>query len=208
LIDGVHEGHDVGFGEASAEVAFGGGVGKPLGAQGVEVNLVVASKFEMFDAFAAGEDVESDIQDVVGFVIGEMAFEEVKVLVDVPDQADPPRQQEHGTDATGIEALDAIGEFVVDVVGGHHRLFAVGSGPVLDAIEDSLPTFTKSSAVALPGLLAVAISARLGDSGRHSKTSESWNSEDVFSPQLFQILRGFSSFFRDSGSRQKNITLG
>jgi hypothetical protein len=33
---------------------------------------------------------------------------------------------------------------------------------------------------------------------------ESWNSEDVFLPLLFQILRGFSSFFRNLGPEQKN----
>ena len=65
-----------GFGEAAAEVPFGGGVGEPLGAQGVEVDLVVASQFEVFDAFAAGEEVEGDVQDVVGFVIGEMPLED------------------------------------------------------------------------------------------------------------------------------------
>ena len=40
------------------------------------------------------------------------------------------RQQQHGADAAGGEALDAIGEFVVDVGGGHHGLFAFGSGPI------------------------------------------------------------------------------
>ena len=38
--------HDVGFGKAATEVPFSGGVGKPLGVQGVEVSLVVALQFE------------------------------------------------------------------------------------------------------------------------------------------------------------------
>ena len=45
--------------------------------------------------------------------------------------------RQHGTDAAGGEALDAIGEFVVDVAGGHHRLFAFWSGAIRDAVEDS-----------------------------------------------------------------------
>ena len=118
-------------------------------------------------------------------------------MVDVADQADPARQQVHGADAASGEALDAIGEFVVDVVGGHHRLIAFRSGAVLDAIEDLALTLTESSAVAFPGFLGVAFSGLLGDSSSHSKASECWNSEDVFSPPLFQILRGFSSFFRN-----------
>ena len=61
------------------------------------------------------------------------------------------RQQVHGADAAGGEALDAIGEFVVDVVGGHHRLIAFRSGPVLDAIEDSLLTLTEVVCGCVPG---------------------------------------------------------
>ena len=101
LIDGVHQGQDVGLGEAAAEVPCGGGVGDALGAQGVEIDLVVASQFEVLDAVAAGQDVEGDVEDVVGFVIGEMALEEMEVAVDVADQADPAGQQEHGADAAG-----------------------------------------------------------------------------------------------------------
>ena len=40
---------DIGLGEAAAEVARGGGVGDALGAQGVEIDLVVAPQLEVFD---------------------------------------------------------------------------------------------------------------------------------------------------------------
>ena len=136
-IDGVQEGHDVGLGEAAAEVPRGGGVGDALGAQGVEIDLVVASQFEVFEPVAAREDVEGDVQDMVGFVIGEMPLEEMEVMVDVVDQAGPASQQEDGADAARGEALDAIGQFVMDVAGGDHGLVAFRSGPILDAVEDS-----------------------------------------------------------------------
>ena len=41
---------DVGLGEAAAEVARGGGVGDASGAEGVEVDLVVAPQLEVLDA--------------------------------------------------------------------------------------------------------------------------------------------------------------
>ena len=69
----------------------------------------------MFETSAAGEDVEGDVQDMVGFVIGEMALEEMKLGVDGGDQAGAACQQDHGTDAAGGEAVDALAEFVVDV---------------------------------------------------------------------------------------------
>ena len=81
----------------------------------------------MFDAFAAGEEVEGDVQDVVGFVIGEMPLEDMEVVVDVADQAGSARE-EHVADAARGEVLNAIGEFVVDLVGGNHGRSRSGPG--------------------------------------------------------------------------------
>ena len=119
------------------------------------------------------------------------------------DQSDLAGQQVHSADAAGTEALDAIGEFVMDVGGGHHGLVALGSGLIRDASEDSPLTLVENSAVAFLRLLAatspvlstVAFWRFLGDSSSHSKASVAWNSEDVFLPPLFQNLRRFSSLF-------------
>ncbi len=81
-------------------------------------------------------------------------------------------QQEHGADTAGGEALDALGQFIVDVGGGHHGLVAFGSRTILDAYEDPPPAFAKNPTVAFPGLLAdvfsgllaVAFSGLLGES--------------------------------------------
>ena len=43
----------------------------------------------MFDPLTAGEGVEGDVQDVVGFMIGKMHLKEMKIGVDVADQAYP-----------------------------------------------------------------------------------------------------------------------
>jgi hypothetical protein len=170
----------------------------------------------MFDPFASGEDVEGDVQDMVGFVIGQMPLEQNEVGVDVFDQPSVASQQEHGADAPGAEALDAIGQFVVDIAGGHHRFFAFGSWPILDALENSPLAFVEDSAVAfsrllvvtLPGLSTVVFSGFLGDSSTHSKASVMWNSDDVFIPPLFQILLRFSSAFSDFDVDELYITLG
>ena len=145
-----------------------------------------------------------------------MPLEQNQVGVNVFDQTGVASQQEHGADAPGAEALDTIGQFVVDIAGGHHRFFAFRSLPILDAFEDSPLAFVEDSAfaflrlptVAFSGLSTVAISRLLGDSNTHSKTSISWNSEDVFLPPLFQDLRGFSSFFWNLNQDELYITLG
>jgi hypothetical protein len=96
----------------------------------------------------------------------------------------------------------------MDVGRGQHGLIAFGAGAVLDAIEDSLATFAEDSAVPFTGLVALVFSGLAGDSSSHSKTSVVWNSEDVFLPQLFQNLRGLSSFLADSCLNGRQITLG
>ncbi len=207
-VEGVNQVHDVALGEAAAEVPGRGGVGDALGAQGVEIDLVVAPQFEVLDVCAAGEDVEGDIQDVVGFVVGLVSLEDMELGVDVADEAGALCQQEHGADAAGGESLNAVGQFVVDVAGGHHGPVAFRSGAVLDAVENPFPPFAELSAVPFPRCLAVAFPGRSGESSSHSKASVVWNSEDVFAPILFQNLRGFSSIFSDSERFSLQITLG
>src|SRR6202044_991078 len=109
------QGEDIGLVEAAAEVAGGGRVGDAIGPERIEVDLVVAAQLEMFHATAAGEEIQGDVQDMVGFVVGQMALEQVEIAVDILDELDPLSQQEEGPDAAGTEPADAIGIFVVDV---------------------------------------------------------------------------------------------
>ena len=128
---------------------------------------------------------------MVGLMVGEVAFEEVEVPVDVVDQPGASREQEHGADTARGKPLDPVGQFVVDVAGGDHGTFAIGPGSVLDAAEDS----------------ALASPERVEDIGFHSKASVVWDSEDVFLPPLFPDHRGFSSFFGRDVARKRQITL-
>jgi len=54
----------------------------------VEIDLVVASDLQVLDPTAAGQEVVSNVEDVVALEVGLMAFEEVKVPVNVLDEAD------------------------------------------------------------------------------------------------------------------------
>ena len=137
LVEDVQQPLDVGRGEAAAEVAGGGGVGDAPGAEGVEVDLVVAADLEVLQAGAAGQEVVGDVQDVVALVVGQVALQQVEVLVDGVDQADLPGQEVDGPDAAGGDGPGPVGDLVVDVGGGHHRPVALRPGPVLDAVEDS-----------------------------------------------------------------------
>jgi hypothetical protein len=95
----------------------------------------------------------------------------------------------------------------MDIVGGHHGQIAFGLVAIGDAFEDPLATLAEGPAIAFSPLVGVAFSGLLGDSSSHSKAPVGWKFEDVFLPQLFHNLRGFSSFFRDYAPGQENITL-
>ena len=90
--------------------------------------LVDPQGVQIFETGAVGQQVIRDGQHMVGFVIGQMPLEQDEVGVDIVDQTGMASQQEHGADAGGTEDLDAIGQFIVDIAGGHHRFLAFRPG--------------------------------------------------------------------------------
>ena len=190
LVDRVHQGEDIGLGEAAAEVPGGGRVRDPFGPQGVEVDLVVAPQLEVLDAPAAGEEIQGDVEDVVGFVVGQVPLEEVEVAVDVLDELDLLGQEEEGADAAGTEPAAPTGVFVVDIAGGHHGYRPLRAGRVVEPFLDPPLPLLEESLLACRSLFS--------ESGAHSKAPLSWNGEDVNLPPLFQDHAGFSSFFSRS----------
>jgi hypothetical protein len=191
-VEGIHEIQDVTAAEAATEVARGGGVGDSLGVQGVEISLVVAEPFQMLELGAAGEDVPGDVHHMVGLMVGEMALEQMQVVIDVGDQSRPACQQEHGADAAWAQSLDPITQFVVDVAGGDHGLLTLGTGSVFDTAKDS----------------PLASSQLVQDISFHSKLSVVWDGDDMSPSSLFPNHRGFSSFFRQMDLQGLDITLG
>src|SRR5262249_43910084 len=138
--------------------------------------------------------IEGEVQDMVGFVVGEMNLEEMEVVVNRGDQAGPPRQQEHGPDAAWGQSLDALTQLVMDIGGGDHGDFAFGSGLRGDAVEDSPPSSSQERARALFGLGALASGSRPRENHAHSKPSVAWTNVGLLPPAFLQDLGGFSSF--------------
>ena len=122
LIEDVLEGLDVVGGEASAEVAGGGGVGDAVGAEGVEEDDVVASQFDVVEAGAVAQGVVGEVQDVVALVVGEVVLEQVESLVDGLGQAELADEELDGADAAAGDGPGLGGGLVVDVGGGEDRL--------------------------------------------------------------------------------------
>src|SRR5262249_1766554 len=148
LVDRVHQEEDVGRSEAAAEVPGGGRVGDSGRSQGVEEDLILAAELDVLKAAAAGEDVEGDVQDVVGFVVGEVALEHVEGAVDLGDEVDLLSQEEEGPDAAGTEPPGAGGRFIVDIRSGHHGSGPLGSGGMIETFLDSTSPLLEESLLA------------------------------------------------------------
>jgi hypothetical protein len=125
----------------------------------------------VFDPLTAGEGVEGNVQDMVRLVIGEMDLEQVKIGVDVVNQAGATRQEEHGADAARAEALDAIAQFIVNIARGHHGYRAFPLWRIGQSFQNSPLPFLEES--------LLACFAFFSDSSTHSKASLSWKNEDV-----------------------------
>ena len=126
-----------------------------MSTEGVEVDLVVATDFEVLQAAAPGQEVVGDVQDVVALEVGQVPLEQVEVVIDVVNQPELLGQEMDGPDASGCDRPHFLGDLVADVGGGHHRLTVFDARPILDAAEDS-------------PLASVQLAM---DSGVHSKAS-------------------------------------
>ena len=132
----------------------------------------------MLEPRAAGEDVEGDVQDVVGLVVGQMALEQMEVVVDVARSVRVLRaSRSMAPMPPAPRPWTRSADLVVDIGGGDHGPFAFGAGPVLDAAEDS----------------PLASAELVEDIGVHSKASW-WRTDEACEvPRLFAKTRGFSS---------------
>ncbi len=121
VIDDLHEDLDVDLLEPPAKIAGRGGIGNTLGAEDVEINLVVAAQLDVLQAGSAAKDVVRNVEHVVGLVIGQVDLEQTQVAVDRLDEAGAPGKQVHGPDPALGQTASPIGQLVVDVAGGEHR---------------------------------------------------------------------------------------
>jgi hypothetical protein len=120
VVDDIHEGVDVGVFKATQEIAGGGGIGDALGPKEVEIGFVVAEEFEVVDGGAAGEEVVGEVEDVVGFKVGDMAFEEMEVGVEGVGEFEALDKEEEDAEASGVEAFGFVGDVVVNVLVFEH----------------------------------------------------------------------------------------
>jgi hypothetical protein len=86
-VEDVEQGADVILTETPTEVAGCSRVGNAASAQGVEEDLVIAPQFDVLEAGSFTKSVVGEVQDMIGFMEGEVDFEEMQPPIDVVDEA-------------------------------------------------------------------------------------------------------------------------
>ncbi len=125
IVEGVLQRADISVvAEATTEIAGGGGIGNAARAQSVEEHLVVATQFDVLKAGAFAQGVVGQVENVVGFVVGQVNLEEHQTPIDGIDQTEATCQQVHGADAAVSDAAVTVTDLIVNVRGGEHRLLA------------------------------------------------------------------------------------
>jgi hypothetical protein len=85
------QGFQLSSGEAAAEIARSGRIRNALSAQGVEVNFILTTQFDVLQAGAVAQGVVSEVEHMIGFVVRHMNQEQVQVAIDGIDEADASR---------------------------------------------------------------------------------------------------------------------
>jgi hypothetical protein len=117
---------------------------------------------------------------MVGFMIGQVKLEQMQFAIDGLNEADAACQKVKGADAAVADAVDAFGDFIVDVAGGK-------DGPIVAHgarfVEPSLQT----------ALASVSLMSYLGV---HSKSLSAGGDDALLLHQTPQNSQGISSSFQ------------
>ena len=116
-----------------------------MGAEDVEVVLLVAEAFEVLEVLATDQEVVGEVEDVVGLEIGEVAFEEVQPGIEGLSQPQALDQLLADAESGAVESVGLVGQVVVDVLVEEHGLGAVVLERGVEALLDAALAFVEPS---------------------------------------------------------------
>src|SRR5207253_10971620 len=120
-----------------------------------------------------------DGQHMIGFVIGQVEFQQRHAVVDGVNQPQAPDQRMDGSYSTHVDAARALGNLIMDVAGGEHGLIATPQVKPIDAPLDG----------------PLAVSQLLVYAGVHSKSLLAVGVRKALYSLKHRRRREISSFF-------------
>lgn len=92
-----------------------GRVGYSLSLQSIEICFVIVEKFEVFDTFAAAENVIGEVENVVGFMVRQMELKQMKIFIQCFYETCLAGQLVHYADASADNTASSVSDLVVDI---------------------------------------------------------------------------------------------
>jgi len=121
-IDGILQVHDVALRKPARKVSAGCRVWNALCAEPVEEGFVVAAQFDILQANSVEHRIVGQVQDMVTFVIRQMALEQMQPLVNLLPQSDFVHHRVDSPDSPAIDRAGLFTHLVMDVAARHDRL--------------------------------------------------------------------------------------
>ena len=121
-VDALHQGDDVCFAEATAEVPRRRRIRNQLCPQGVHVSGVVTPTLDVLQSRATTHHVVGQIEHVIRLVIRQVHFQQMKPGVDLLRQPQLGDQSMHRGDAAVAHHVRVGTDLVVHLPRGKHRL--------------------------------------------------------------------------------------
>ena len=128
---------------------------------------------------------------MIRFMIGQVDFQECEALVDGLDQAGPTSEGVDGTDAADGDAAAAVGDFIMNVAGGHHGLGAIAELRLVQTALDA----------------ALAVSQFLSYDRVHSKSSRGFGVGETRYSIKHRKSQGISSFSEKTSTQCRRLRL-
>jgi hypothetical protein len=82
--------------------------------------FVLAAQFDVFDAHAPRQNVVGEVEDVIAFMIGQVDFEQLQVLIDLFHQAQALDHRVDGSQTALAVGGGLFAQLGVDIAAPHH----------------------------------------------------------------------------------------
>ena len=111
FIDGVHQPVNSGRCETSTEVTSGRRIRDSFGTQQVQVCFVISPQFDMLETGASREEIEGNVEHMIGLSIRQVDFENRAMLIDRFGKPNLPDQLLHQGDPATTDRLRLLCQF-------------------------------------------------------------------------------------------------
>ena len=125
----------------ATEISRRRGVRNPLSPEGIQVSLVIPPQFQMLQTCSSGEQIEGDVEHVIGLAVRQMKPQDRTLPIDTPGDIQLPHELLNGPDPSGGESLYPIRQFQSDRRRDEHRRLPVPVGLINPPGNATLPRF-------------------------------------------------------------------